>query len=75
MALVEALRYEVVPVAFGSFKAIYDLIENDKNGSIITPFDLEEFSLKLKEQMLNTKKESSWQSRELLLLKFTRLMY
>ncbi|WP_301922908.1 glycosyltransferase [Ferruginibacter sp.] len=56
MALVEALQYGVVPVVFGSFEAIYDLIENDKNGSIITPFDLEEFSLKLKEQMLNTKR-------------------
>mgnify|MGYP001647251076 FL=1 len=44
LVVIEAMSYGVVPVVYGSYEAIYDIIDAGKNG-IITgyPFNEEEF--------------------------------
>ncbi|MDB5277766.1 MAG: glycosyl transferase group 1 [Ferruginibacter sp.] len=66
MVLIEAVQYGVVPIVFGSFEAIYDLIDNNINGSIVTPFDLNEFGVKLKEQMGDKQKREKMAAEALL---------
>lgn len=56
MVLVEAIRFGVVPMVFGSFEAIYDLISHDENGMIATPFNLNEYAGMLHEVMKNDAK-------------------
>lgn len=56
MVLVEAIRFGVVPMVFGSFEAIYDLIGHDENGMIATPFNLNEYAGMLHEVMKNDAK-------------------
>lgn len=47
MVLLEAQQYGDVPLAFDSFAAVKDLIENKKNGYIIPQGDVDEYSSKL----------------------------
>lgn len=56
MVLVEAIQYAVVPVVFGSFEAIFDLIEDKKNGLIVTPFEINQFAASLKYLMEHDEK-------------------
>ena len=56
MVLVEAIRFGVVPVVFGSFEAINDLIDHDKNGLIASPFNLNEYAALLNDIMKNNVK-------------------
>lgn len=44
---IEAMSLGVVPVGFGSFRAIYDMIESGKNGFIIPEDDYEEYAATL----------------------------
>jgi len=39
MTLTESLQNGVVPIVFGSFGAVYDIINDGENGYIIPPFD------------------------------------
>lgn len=39
MTLTESQQNGVVPIAFGSFGAVYDIIDDGENGYIIPPFD------------------------------------
>ncbi|MDI9257705.1 glycosyltransferase [Flavobacterium sedimenticola] len=47
MVLVEAQAYGVVPIAFHSFSSVSSIIEDDKNGVLVHPFDLESYIEKL----------------------------
>ena len=49
----------MVPIAFGSYESIYDIIKDGKNGFVIKPFDIKEFAQKIEllidnEQLLET---------------------
>lgn len=46
LVLIEAMQYGCVPVAFKSFDSIVDIIDNDQNGSLVSPFDIDEFAHK-----------------------------
>lgn len=43
MTLIEAMQFGVVPVAFDSFDAVFDIIENDINGYIVDSFSLSKY--------------------------------
>lgn len=53
MTLVEAQQYGVVPMAMDTYKSLHDIIENGKNGLIITDNDLDGYAKKLKHLMQN----------------------
>ena len=48
MTLIEAMHYGCVPIAFDSFAAVYDLIDNGNNGFIIPNNDIDGFVKKNK---------------------------
>lgn len=56
MVLPEAMSYGVVPIAYNSFAAYPDIVENEKEGIHVTPFDEVEFTSKLKELMIDESK-------------------
>ena len=47
MVLTEAMQYGCVPVAFNSFDSLSEIIDNNKNGFIIEPFDLNDYGNKI----------------------------
>lgn len=47
MVLTEAMTFGVVPVAFNSYAAITDIIDDGKNGLLVPPFSHKEFARKL----------------------------
>lgn len=47
MALLEGMQHGCVPIAFGSFPAIHDVIDNGINGEIVRPFDKKEYGKRL----------------------------
>lgn len=47
LVLVEAMTYGVVPMAFNTYAALQSIIDDEKNGIIISPFDLDEYAEKL----------------------------
>lgn len=47
MTLLEGMALGCVPIAFDSFKSLPDIIENDKNGFVISAFDEDSFAQKL----------------------------
>ncbi|SEF99011.1 glycosyltransferase [Parabacteroides chinchillae] len=49
----EAMSMGVVPVGFNSFSAIYDMIDNWKNGVIVPAFDIEKYAESLVELASN----------------------
>jgi glycosyltransferase involved in cell wall biosynthesis len=53
LALGESLQYNIVPLAFSSFEAIFDIIDNNNTGFIIKPFNITSFSTVLLE-LINT---------------------
>jgi len=56
LVLAEAQNFGVVPIAFNSFAAVIDIIENDKNGYLIEPFNIELYTSILFSLMNNDKK-------------------
>lgn len=54
MVLPEAMGYGVVPIAFNSFAAINDIIDNNKNGFIIKPYDIKAYKDSLVKLMKET---------------------
>lgn len=46
LVLVEAMSYGVVPMAFNSFPNCSDIIDDNKNGILITPFSINEYRKK-----------------------------
>lgn len=53
MVLLEAMQNHVVPIAFDSFGAAADIISDKKNGYLIPPFDICEYTTRLEELMKN----------------------
>lgn len=51
MVLTEAQQMGVVPIAFNSYSAIQDIIQNQKNGVLIPDRNIQEFSRQLMELM------------------------
>ncbi len=51
LVLVEAMNYGCVPVAFDSYAAAKDIIEDGKNGILVTPMDCEEYAKTLSDLM------------------------
>lgn len=48
MVLIEAMQFGVVPIAFGSYPAVFDIIKHERNGLIIAPFNIKEYASNLK---------------------------
>ena len=43
LVLTEAMSRQCVPIAFSSYKAVFDIIDNKKNGILIQPFDIKDY--------------------------------
>ena len=56
LVLVEAMKYGVVPFAFKSYPNVVDIINDGKDGVLVSPFDVEEYASKLRELMTNPDK-------------------
>lgn len=55
MCLTEGMQYGCVPIAFGCYPALKDIITSGKTGEIIKPFNSKEYKNKLSELMLDSK--------------------
>ena len=44
MVILEALQYEVIPIAFNSFESLEDVITDKYNGIIIDAFSIKKYS-------------------------------
>lgn len=55
MILGEAMQYGVVPVSFDSYASVYDIIDSGESGFIIPAFSEEEYVLKIKILMDDSK--------------------
>lgn len=44
LVLIEAMAHGVVPIAFDSYNAIHEIIDDGVNGCLIEPFDVRQFS-------------------------------
>lgn len=54
LSILEAQAYGVVPIVFGSYASVFDVISNYENGVIVENFgDVTDFSKKLKDLMYN----------------------
>ena len=53
MVLTEAMQFGCVPILFNSYATASEIVSNNNDGFLITPFDLDEYSLKLIELMNN----------------------
>ncbi|SEL19907.1 Glycosyltransferase involved in cell wall bisynthesis [Maribacter orientalis] len=59
LVLIEAMSYAVVPVVYGSYTAVYDIVTDNTSGFITNmPYSEEETVLKLKELMSNPNKRN-----------------
>ena len=52
IVLVEAMHYGVVPIAFDSFSSVRDIIDDNVNGVLIPPFNIEQYAQEL-EKLIN----------------------
>ena len=53
MVILEALQYEVIPIAFNSFESLEDVITDKYNGIIIDAFSIKKYSRALDQLMSN----------------------
>lgn len=51
MVLVEAMSQGVVPLAFDSYASVHDIIDDGRNGFLVTPFSINEYAEKLAKLM------------------------
>lgn len=56
--LIEAQSYGVVPIAYASFSAVHDIIDDSKTGILVTPFRIKEYSRKLVDLATNDVKRA-----------------
>lgn len=56
MVLVEAQKYGCVPIAYNSFEAATEIIEDGHNGLLITPFKEKEYAKALRTLIINEEK-------------------
>ena len=55
MVLIEAAYYGCIPIAFNSFASLRDIIDDEKNGCVVTPYKLGEYENKLRRLMNDNK--------------------
>lgn len=55
MVLTEAMQHGNVPLAFQSYSSITDIVDDEVDGYLIKPFDIEEYASRLDELMGNEK--------------------
>ena len=48
LTLIEAMSYGVIPFAFNSFESLTDIIDDNNNGYIISPFKIDKYVTKVK---------------------------
>lgn len=53
LVLVEAMSNYTVPLAFNTYANVIDIIENNKSGYIIKPYDIEEYAKKIQSLIEN----------------------
>ena len=53
MAMLEAMQFGCVPVAFGSFNSVHDLVADGESGFIVPPFDCDAYAERLSRVMSN----------------------
>jgi glycosyltransferase involved in cell wall biosynthesis len=59
LVLIEAMSFAVVPVVYGSYTTVYDIVKDNKSGFITNmPYSEEEMVIKLRELMNNPNKRS-----------------
>jgi len=56
LVLIEAMSYGVVPIAFNSYPNCSDIIDNNENGFLVTPFLINEYMQKMIELIENNDK-------------------
>lgn len=54
MVLTEAMQCGTVPIAFQSFASVTDIISHKRNGTLISPFDLDKYAKELSKLMTDT---------------------
>lgn len=63
MVLTEAMTFGVIPVVFNSFASVTDIIEDGRNGMLVTPFSYKQFvqklSLLMEDEVLRIKLSSN----------------
>lgn len=59
MVLLEGAAFGCIPVAFNSFKSIYDIIDDEKDGYIVDAYDMNKFKQVLSKLMGNDKLRAS----------------
>ena len=58
LVLTEALQNGVIPIAFNSYAAVQDIIDDNNTGFLIEPFDLQAYRNRLLLLMTNSKKRN-----------------
>lgn len=53
MVLLEAMNYQCIPVAFDTFESLHDIIEDDVNGIIVNPYNVNEMSNRISNLIIN----------------------
>ena len=66
LVLTEAMTFGTIPFAFNSYASAGDIISNEKDGYLITPFDIEEYSSKI-QLLINNENLRNQISRQALL--------
>lgn len=56
MTIVESMNYGCVPFAYDTYESLYDIIEENKNGVVVKPFDKEEMAQRIQELIDNNDK-------------------
>lgn len=62
MTLTEGMQFGCIPITFNSYGGASDIIDNDLNGCLITPFDINEYAIRLSELMGNETKRKTMAS-------------
>lgn len=60
LVLVEACNFGCVPVAFNSFASATDIVDNNKSGILIAPFDINSFACTLSDLMRDEPKRQQF---------------
>ena len=58
LVLTEAMANGAVPIAFDSYSAVHDIIDDGINGILVSPFDIDEYCQKLSDLMDDAKRLS-----------------
>ena len=63
LVLLEAMNYNVIPIAFNSYPNLRDIIDDKKDGYIVKPFDIREYVAKLNLLMSDERQLQRMQNR------------